>query len=227
MRIGHRQTTIPRGLALKRRRRNCKLCGAPQARSSRVQRLSFGGLVTGTAVRRGLERSDLVHHVLLVDEVAGRLERVEQLRDVVRPVVEQLVWRLRRGETHNPSRPVDARVDGLVRDNLAELLLGLVEREREELRETRELDPRIVAADRQDVVLRHAAVQRLEHLLLLALVEVANGHELGGDARLHILELENLLGDEGLEQGVVEGELGEPLLLLQRVHLVRLLVVVL
>ena len=52
-----------------------------------------------------------------------------------------------RGEAvSRQSAPVDARVDGLVRDNLAELLLGLVEREREELRETRELDPRIVAA---------------------------------------------------------------------------------
>ena len=78
-----------------------------------MERLCFG-LVTGTAVRRGLERSDLVHHVLLVDEVAGRLERVEQLRDVVRPVVEQLVWRLRRGEAHNPSRPARGRTGKVV-----------------------------------------------------------------------------------------------------------------
>eukprot|EP00962_Isochrysis_galbana_P039511 scaffold14163_cov115-Isochrysis_galbana.AAC.5 len=68
----------------------------------------------------------LVNHILLVDEVAGGFECVEQRRNIARPVVEELIGRLGRRKASHAARSVDACIDGLVADHLAQLLLRVL-----------------------------------------------------------------------------------------------------
>ena len=57
-------------------------------------------------LRLGLERL-LVHHRLLVDEVARRLDQRQHLRDVRGPVLEHFVGPLGLREHYDTFRPVD------------------------------------------------------------------------------------------------------------------------
>mmetsp|Transcript_15884 Transcript_15884/g.36338 ORF Transcript_15884/g.36338 Transcript_15884/m.36338 type:complete len:402 (+) Transcript_15884:172-1377(+) len=179
--------------------------------------------VAGT---RPPSRGDLVHHVLLVDQVARTLEEIEQRRYVRRPIIEQLVGALWRREGDHPLRPVDARVDLLLGHHLAKLLLHVGDGQRQQLREPPHRHARVVRGDGLDVVLGDARVHRLEHMRLLLLGQLGDGGKLLGESVSHVCKVEELLCDEEREELLVHRQLLKHFLGREHVHLLRLLVVV-
>mmetsp|Transcript_9511 Transcript_9511/g.30060 ORF Transcript_9511/g.30060 Transcript_9511/m.30060 type:complete len:210 (+) Transcript_9511:137-766(+) len=173
---------------------------------------------------------DVVHHRLLANLVARRLDEVEQRRDVARPVVEQLVGLLRLLERDDARRPVDARPDRARRDHLGELAFGLRLAHGEERRHARHLDALIEFGEGAHVVLDDAQVHRLRDVLRAPaklrerLAERTAGRDLGEQRVAHIRVGEDLVRREELDKPGVERVLGELLELLEPVHLVNLLV---
>mmetsp|Transcript_18838 Transcript_18838/g.75140 ORF Transcript_18838/g.75140 Transcript_18838/m.75140 type:complete len:327 (-) Transcript_18838:647-1627(-) len=109
--------------------------------------------------------SDLVDHVLFVDEVAGHLDEVEHLVDVGGPVGQDLLGRLGLGEARDARGPVDLAVQARLGDHVRDLALGVVGGELEELGEARHGDLFVVFGDDADVVLDDARVEQRRPLV--------------------------------------------------------------
>ena len=100
--------------------------------------------------------SDLVDHVLLVDEVAGALDEAEELADVRGPGREGLLGAHPGREGHDAGGAVDLREQVPVADERRELLLGLALAEPQQHGESVHADAPVVLGRHPQVVLRRA-----------------------------------------------------------------------
>ena len=88
----------------------------------------------------------------LCDQVTALLDEAHQLADIAAPLVQHLVARLGSHKRHDPRRSINLGVHRLGRDQPRQELLRLVRRERQERRQSRERDPRVVTGDDSNVL---------------------------------------------------------------------------
>lgn len=167
----------------------------------------------GSTTRAGL---DTGHHLLLGDEVIDTLEEAEQALHVGGPLVQDIVDVAGLGKRHDAGGAVDARVHRLGAHQLADVLLRLVLRQVEELRQPPHADARVVLGDDAHVVLDHALAQVLPPLVRLALVvglvrlavEHVRAAQVGAELLRHLGPAHQLVHREELQQLRVVGDLG-------------------
>lgn len=98
------------------------------------------------------DRLNASHHFLLGDQMVDALQQAEQALHTPAPLVQHLIRISRLGETNQSRRAVDLGVDRFGRDELADVGLGLVLVEVEQLRQTTHLDPGVVFGHHAHVV---------------------------------------------------------------------------
>ncbi len=169
-----------------------------------------------------------MHHVLSVYEMGGLLEKAQQIRHVVRPIVEHIVGLLPPDKVDHSLGPIDLGVDRAGRHHVRDepLQVGLLEVQ--QLRKARRRDALVVLRHDANVVLHDPGVQILP--------EGFRG--LGGSlehvqlGKVRLVELEQprppdeLDGDKVFDKGLVPGKLGELLVRVDAVDEIRLLIVV-
>ncbi len=174
------------------------------------------------------------HHLLLGDEVVDALEQAEQALHVEAPLVEDVVGVARLGEADDARGAVDLGEDRLGRHQLADVLLGFVLGQVEQLRQAAHLDARVVLGDDAHVVLDDALAQVLPPLEGLVLVVVVVGlvvedvgaRQVGPEHARHLGPAHELVNGEELEQLGVVGHHRVARVLVDPVQEVVLLVVV-
>lgn len=115
------------------------------------------------------------------------LQQAQQTLHARTPLIQHLVRIPHLGETDDPGRAVDFGVDRLGRDELADVRLGFVLVEIEQLREPAHLDASVVLGDDADVVFDDALAEVLPALVGLGVgvggggVEDVGGAEVGAE----------------------------------------------
>lgn len=95
---------------------------------------------------------DVVNNILTVNKMTGLLDQLQEIADAVRPLIEKLSGVLTCGERHQACRPVDLGPHILVHNHVAEVLLGLVLIQRQQLCEPVHRDVRVIARNSTDVL---------------------------------------------------------------------------
>uniref|UniRef100_A0A6B0V2D8 Uncharacterized protein n=1 Tax=Ixodes ricinus TaxID=34613 RepID=A0A6B0V2D8_IXORI len=170
-----------------------------------------------------------VDHLLLGDEVAGLAQQGHEAVEVARPVVQHLVGLLVAAEADHPVQPVHLGPHPLGHHQLRKQLLRALLREVQKLRHALQSDAGVVLGHHPDVMLYDAALEVLP-VALAQLVPLGEDGALGS-AQLGLVGLaeaapvDELRGEEELEQLLVLRQLVQPLVRLGAVQQVVLLVV--
>ena len=107
------------------------------------------------------------HHLLLGDEMINALQQSQQILHITAPFIQHIVGIPRLGKIDQPRRPIDLGVYRLQRHQLADVLLRLLLGQVQQLRETTQLDPRIVLGHDPDIVLDDPLPEILPSLVRL------------------------------------------------------------
>ena len=120
-----------------------------------------------------LGRLNPSHHLLLRDQVVDPLEQTKQAPHVSAPLVQNIVRIARLGKVDNLCRAVDLGVDGLGRDEVADVLLRLVLVQVKKFPKTRDLNARVVLGHHAHIVLNDSLAQVLPSLMRLGIAGLA------------------------------------------------------
>jgi hypothetical protein len=114
------------------------------------------------------------HHLFLCDEVIDPLQQSQKTLHISAPFIEDIVRVSRLGEANDSGGTVNLCVDGLGRDQFADILLRLVLGEIQELGQALHLDTGVVFGHDTDVVLDDALSQVLPPLVCLVIAGLAS-----------------------------------------------------
>lgn len=95
---------------------------------------------------------DAMHDIFTVNEVADLVDKLEQLANAMRPLIEQLSRVLTWRERHQTCRSVDLCPHVLVHNHVAEVLLGLLFAQRQQESEPLHANVRVVASHHSNVL---------------------------------------------------------------------------
>lgn len=178
-------------------------------------------------------RQNPSHHLLLRDEMVNPLQQPKQTLHVTAPLIQHIVRIARLSKVDQPRRTINLRMDGLRRYQLADVLLRLLLRQIEQLRQPAHLDARIVLRDDADVVLDHAFPQILPAAVGLVIssltwlrTEDISLAELRAELLGHHGPAHQLVDRKQLDEAGFDGDSRQSGVLLHAVQEIRLFVVV-